>query len=480
MLEVNIWFPTPQRFGKRIKHGIFGPFFASEEKGENVGHGNLILSLDERSKIYEQLVADTGDLVVTPTLRIIPEIKTGRKGKYHAPKTVKCLEIDHSYWPAEAPSNISILKDVLHLMHLGKGSQWVPSQLGSHATDMQREDRGSKTSKIERRDAQYEIDKVALAKGQQEDTDLAFEISSLRTQLDSKRLYEGMLQETTAKTAALEAEQKELFQTYQLDMTGLKKQITQTNNKITENHKKILFLSKKLTYSTSISNPDKRTIAEHASEKEQLLELENERQQLELHLKELEKNLVQVQQTYEEQIKEVKKELNHLVDSITCLQKWIRGCIEKIKNRDDRDLKLLEEKYQQQADMTKRKEHVFNRTYNTLGLHSECPITLPTSESGLNFYIDEEAVIAAMQKEKGKKYSLVRNNCITSAKRCLLAGIKHLEEDLKKNGVPNSFFQLHGIETGKGFRTWTERLEKELLELNCPSKENSHVTSCRT
>ncbi|MCL9684844.1 hypothetical protein [Legionella maioricensis] len=473
MLEVNIWFSTPYRFGKRIKHGVFGPFFASEEKGENVGHANFVLSVDERSKIYERLAANPCGLQVTHSLEIIPEIRDGETRRYYAPKTVKSLQIDHSFWPVSVPPNSSILKDILHLMHLGKGSKGVAPVLGTHAFDMQREDRGTKTSKIERRDSQYAIDKAALVKEQQENIALAFEISNLRTQLDNKLAWEGTLKEVIVKKSALKTEQEKLFKTYPLDVAELKKQITQTSNKLNENKKKIGFLDKKLSYSTSLSTPDSETIKESSSGKEQLLNLEKEQQQLKLLLNELKKKLVQVQREYADKKNAVQKELNHVHDTITCLQKWIQGSVEKVKNRDEQTLKLLEEHYQQQEEMTKRKETVFNRTYETIGLHPDHSINLPTSESGLNFYINEEAVTAAMQKETGRNYSLVRNNCVSSAKRCLLAGIEHLKDDLQENGVPESFFKMKAVETCKGFRTWVKQLEKELIKLNS-SVEISH------
>ncbi|HII0666212.1 TPA: hypothetical protein ACYYI5_001422 [Legionella pneumophila] len=50
MIEVNIWLSTAFLFKKRIKHKFFGPLLASEDKGENVGHVNFTIEIDERTK----------------------------------------------------------------------------------------------------------------------------------------------------------------------------------------------------------------------------------------------------------------------------------------------------------------------------------------------------------------------------------------------------------------------------------------------
>lgn len=60
MIEVNIWLSTAFLFKKRIKHKFFGPLLASEDKGENVGHVNFTIEIDERTKIVLILLKNTG------------------------------------------------------------------------------------------------------------------------------------------------------------------------------------------------------------------------------------------------------------------------------------------------------------------------------------------------------------------------------------------------------------------------------------
>lgn len=50
MIEVNIWLSTASLFKQRVKHKFFGPLLASHEKGENVGHVNFNIEIDERVK----------------------------------------------------------------------------------------------------------------------------------------------------------------------------------------------------------------------------------------------------------------------------------------------------------------------------------------------------------------------------------------------------------------------------------------------
>lgn len=49
MIQVNVWLSTTQILGRRIKNRFFGPLLAAEDKGENIGHANFVMELNERS-----------------------------------------------------------------------------------------------------------------------------------------------------------------------------------------------------------------------------------------------------------------------------------------------------------------------------------------------------------------------------------------------------------------------------------------------
>ncbi|WP_026069316.1 hypothetical protein [Legionella tunisiensis] len=50
--------------------------------------------------------------------------------------------MSHSFWPDLKPSAANLVKDVLHLMHLGSGSKGVEPEFAHHYSDMEREELG--------------------------------------------------------------------------------------------------------------------------------------------------------------------------------------------------------------------------------------------------------------------------------------------------------------------------------------------------
>lgn len=134
---------------------------------------------------------------------------------------------------------------------------------------------------------------------------------------------------------------------------------------------------------------------------------------------------------------------------------------EKLQNLDETKMEALKSEINERADFLSRQEMLIKKLYKTDGRHPDHSINLPTSECGLPYFVDELEVIKAMEKERNENYTLIKNNCAKSVKRCLLAGIEHL-----RTVLPKSFFKYQPIETTNGVYKWAKALELELRKLN--------------
>lgn len=168
-------------------------------------------------------------------------------------------------------------------------------------------------------------------------------------------------------------------------------------------------------------------------------------------------------QQVEKKLQQVELAMNHRVEDLKKLDITING-------RDENDLKELQEEAHRRKEYTSRKEQFIKSRDFTEGRHPDYSVTLPTAESGLTYYVDEVKILKAMQEERGQNYSIVFNNCATSAKRCLLAGIdEKLRAKLKETGLDSKFFEISKVETCQSLRNWARTLDSKLTELNFPS-----------
>ncbi|WP_028389038.1 hypothetical protein [Legionella fairfieldensis] len=428
MIEVNIWLSTTRLFGKKIKHGLFGPALASERRGENVGHVNFILNLDERSHAYKKL--QTSNFAVKKTVQIIPEVVRGAHDPVYKQNKVNSLQVTHSFWPKDKPGRHSVLKDCLHLLHLGKPSKGVQAEFATHEDDMKREVAGELIS-IEH----GQIDESFFQTERQKNLDnYIAQQSMLESRLDELKQIEKIIQK------------EKVYETINLFE---KKQLASIA--------RINFINKKLSYQTSLSNPDETTRREIKRAKEELMHLQatllslNEEKQVISH-----EHATLKKQLSNKELKYVKRNLSGVLDQL----------VREI-NENEKKLELLKITYKQKVDSLAREERFARDAHITTGTPPEHSICLPTSESGLRFYINEFAVLEAMEKEKKEVYSFMLNNCATSIKRCLLAGIdENLKNRLQETGVRDSFFELHQVETCRGLQSWIIKLESKLIMLN--------------
>lgn len=459
MLTVNIWYSTALWKNKRVKHGIFGPYLAARQEDQNVGHVNLQISVDESAESFAQIDKNIHGLPLEATLSTVPVTVNKGDRRHYEQKKVRMDLVSHSFWPAK-DNTVHYVKEVLHLLHLGKGSKGVPSLLATHSYDMRREEIGKNPLVI-----QHPHPEVDLQKDEQALKELDIEITLLRVSLSNREtMQKRFVQFKTEKDSQL-SQQRQLAADYQMAQNDIKKDIAKTNHELDEASAKLKFNTKKLNYleklpSHSDSTPEIKKLRLKISQ------LQDKQKQLSKELDDLHAALEQKRIQYQTASLALETDLKTTLAALSFYENTLAELEKKINGRDQAALQRLEKDYATRKDMLQRSKTYLENLHSTTGRHADRTIHLPTSDSGLPYYIDELAVIEAMAQEKAQNYTFITNNCARSAKRCLLAGVKHLQEPFIEAGVSPTFFQLKGLETCTSIRAWVRDLEAMLVKLN--------------
>ncbi|MCW8472057.1 hypothetical protein OQJ19_15600 [Fluoribacter gormanii] len=464
MIQVNVWLSTTQILGKRIKNRFFGPLLAAEDKGENIGHANFVMELNERSPGYEKLEDKSSTLSTRKSLCYIPEAVVGNSGMYYKRKTLRSVQVTHSFWPEERPTSGALACDFFNLLHLAPKSKGTKPEISDHDSDMKREESNSHSLTIEH--PAYRIKQKKIENAKKSNLDATINVWNLDGDIDNRKIVVEKLNQLAIKEQTLIASRSQLLEQSQADLDGLKKAKDEISAEISKNAKESIFPSRILNYLQKISKPDTRTIDEISRLTNALNVLQKENEALHQALIVLEKNIEQTQLIYQGQLEQNQQELDRTTKEVMVLQTQLQELNERIKDMDEKTVELIKANVRNRADFLSRKENLLQSSNKTEGKHPDHSIHLPTSDSGLRYHINELAVINAMQKESNENYCFIQNNCAKSVKRCLLAGIQHLRKELKKNGVPDSFFRPQAIETTNGVYKWARSLERELSKLN--------------
>ncbi|WP_454780771.1 hypothetical protein [Legionella sp. WA2022007384] len=473
MIQVNVWLSTTQILGRRIKNRFFGPLLASEDKGENIGHANFVMELNERSPGYAKLDDNSSPLFAKKSLCYVPEATRGASGMYYRRKALRSIQVTHSFWPEERPSSGELVRDFFNLLHLAPKAKGIKPEISDHDSDMKREESNNRTFSIRHpalSSAQKKIDDAK--KNNLDDTIRVWNIDGA---LDKKKSAVEKLNQLTIKQQTLFASHNQLLENSQVELGLLKKKKDEIKAEILKNTRKTLFPTKILNYLNKISTPDAKIFAEISRITHELNGLQKENETLNQAFITLEKNIAQTEINYQAQLNQNQEELDKTAKEIIVLERKIQAINERINGMDENAVELLKVNVRDRADYLSREENLVLSSNKTEGKHPEYSIQLPTSDSGLRYHINELAVINAMTKESNESYCFIQNNCAKSVKRCLLAGIQHLKADLKKNGVPDSFFKAHALETTNGVYKWARSLERELNKLNCRPKKEIEV-----
>lgn len=263
MIQVNVWLSTTQIFGKRIKNRFFGPLLASDED-ENIGHANFYMELNERSRGFAKLEENPSHFFVKKSLSYVPELVEGKSGKYYRRKTLKSVEVTHSFWPEITPSKSQLAQDFFHFLHLAPKCKGVKPEISDHESDMQREVIGKgSTHPIQHPYYQKGIQKVDNDK--KENLNNIVKTWNLDSDLDNKKNIEAQLQALLSKQQDLITLRDDLNKRCQKKLDALKEKTDNLTSKLSKNNQKIAFLSNKSRYLEKICSPGNNTYDEMKS-----------------------------------------------------------------------------------------------------------------------------------------------------------------------------------------------------------------------
>ncbi|HBD9373794.1 TPA: hypothetical protein KLD42_000645 [Legionella pneumophila] len=462
MIEVNIWLSTAFLFKKRIKHKFFGPLLASEDKGENVGHVNFTIEIDERTKNSFDFIEQHGpELGAKKTLRAVPTQATipsppNIESSHLKPTMVKSDVVSHSFWPEGRPTKSETIK--------GKG---VKPKFKTHEDDMIAEDSVTAMDITHRKSALDEIDKE-----KKKNLDLLVEISDLEVNMEQRILFMDDLKKLHLEKDELIKQQKQLTISHETQNKELNKQLAKIELDLDKINGQITATERTLNYLNKLQNPDPKTRTQLLDLNDKLVKLKKELETTTSYRHEISELMSKSELIYHEGMQKIEKNLQQVELAINHREENLRQLEIKINGRDENDLKELQEEARHRKEYTSRKEQFVKSRDFTKGRHPDYSVNLPTAESGFAYYVDEVKVLKAMQEERSQNYSFLFNNCASSAKRCLLAGIdEKLRAKLIETGLDSKFFEISKIETCKSLRDWARTLDSKLTELNFPSPE---------
>lgn len=469
MIDVNIWNTSATLFKKPVKHGIFGPLFASESKGEKVGHANLIVEIDERSKNYAFIEGAFNDLLPKKTLNVVPTPVVAKDNWSHlAPKTVKSNQFTHSFWPKDRPSTTSVfLKDTIRALHLGSGKMGYTAEFNSHDEDMRLEDSSENLRIIKHKKSSAEL----IQQEKAENINFCCELDALDNNLEKLEQSQAKLLSLGSQSIELKKQQEQMIQDHQNQSAQLGSFLISNAARSMQINLKINAMERTQYYLSNIHNPDALTKKQFQSITQQIINFKVEQQEL-----------VDAKDNFTRLIQDLKlnhtKDLEKSNDAIKQTEADTEQCLAEIKQleadvkgRTRNDLNDLRLEWRRRVEYTSRKEQFLINRDITEGKHPDHVIKLPHRIDGISYYLDEIKILEAMEKERQTNYSFIYHNCASSAKRCLLAGISEpLRKKLMETGLKESFFRVNTVETCNGLKNWAKTLEHKLNELNFPTQ----------
>lgn len=465
MIDVNIWLSSRVVFKKRVTHGIFGPLLASASEGENVGHANLIVNIDERSKDFERVEQHFENLEPNKTLDIIPVPVVAEKNwAQFAPKLVRSDQFTHSFWPQRTPTATKIfITDPIRAAHLRSGKLGVPSQFENHLKDMKSEDHPDKVLVIQHKETS--INSIYAEKVQHTNFIVAInELDAKLYQLDRATLQLETLQKEQVE---LTIQHQQMNSTHQDKMRTLHALLAANTTDLKQIAMQSTALKRTLNYLMLIQTPDPASQTQQTLIHKQLHELILKKQDKETKRTETLKLIEQLTTTHTLDIHAIENALKKNAEDLSQTLETKKQLELQVNGQTMEDVAAMKKEWRSRVDLTKRKEQFLNAREKTEGKHPDHTIKLPTQINGVPYYLDEIKVLEAMQEERNTNYSFIFHNCSSSTKRCLLAGISQpLRQQLIESGLEKSFFKVHSIETCKSLKSWTETLEAKLIELN--------------
>lgn len=469
-IEVNIWLPSTTIFGHRIKNK-FGVFF-SQLTHEHTGHANLIVIVPENSPSFAKLEENPMGLVYQKTLRYTPVRVTSEKALSQTEEGIWRSEITradtitHSFWPREKPKLGSVIQDLLHLLHLSKPNKGTKPFINSHEDDRKQESGKSDfKSVIHRTNLRKKESSLTI---NTEKSALIYEASDLELALENKVTLEEKVSTLTIDNNNLLSQQKSLAQTHVVKQDNFAFQIAQHNQQRDQLRKKEKIIRNLLTH--LITRDDGKKSEDYLKFDTQLNDLLSQLELLDTKLAVLELYRVNEKEEYCKQSNALKSKLKQNNIELKTAQHDLGILGKEINGRTIGRVKHLQTLLKKHIDMEQRQRNYQIELTESKGKAPDHSIQLPTQTSGLRYYVDLALVIDAMRSEQAQNYSLIFNNCVSSTKRCLIAGITPIKDKLIKYAhFTAEDFTIKTAEDPKLMREWTKKLEAGLTHLNLNS-----------
>ncbi|QRN03085.1 hypothetical protein GH742_03970 [Legionella sp. MW5194] len=474
MITVNIWLSTTQLFKKRVTHGYFGPLLASEDNNEHIGHVNLLLDITENSTHFAYSQTALEPLKGKATLKTIAvpvdEKKEGHAS--HKPQWVRCNSFTLSFWPEDRPK---LLKEAAHLFFKLTDSKprvkGIKPEFKTHAEDMLLEETATQPVTIKHTSLQYRKDNAISLQQQKLKGELAefaelhatFTLSKVKLE-ENQAQQKNLLQQK--ETLDLGHTQKMQQLQYELQKNRKTQQKTQTQL----NRKKTVH-----RYLSRLEQRDDQSNAQFLALTKEINKLTKQQQRL-VHKEE---GLLRTQKKQEKHYHRDNQRLDEqLLQRRQEEQAWkdqLDGATLRLNGRDEEEIKILRAQY---IDLRLRENTFVTADSNvTVGRHPDMTLYLPAADS-VTIGLDEKKIMQAMAEEKDQKYSFIVNNCASSVKRCLLAGIdEELKKQLQDQGLEPDFFRVKKIETCQSLKKWTKKLEHHLIMLNAAAHRSDTTPS---
>ncbi|MDX1837566.1 hypothetical protein DIZ81_06465 [Legionella taurinensis] len=474
MITVNIWLSTTQLFNKRITHRYFGPLLASQDNNEHIGHVNIQLEITENSMHFAYSQTALEPLKGKATLKTIAVPVDEKKESHasHKPQWVRCNSFTLSFWPEDRPK---LLKEAAHLFFKLTDSKprvkGVKPEFKTHAEDMLLEETAPQPVTIKHPTLHYRKDNA-----------ISLQLQKLKRELIEFADLHAMLPLSQFKLEENREQQKKLLQQKQaLDLSHTQK-MQQLQYELQKNRKAQQKTQTQLTrkktvhrYLSRLEQRDDQSNAQFLALTKEINKLTKQQQRL-VHeeegllrtQKKLEKHYHRDNQSLDEQLVQRQQEE----------QEWrgqLDGATLRLNGRDEEEMKILRAQY---IDLSLR-ENAFLAAESqvTTGRHPDMTLYLPAADS-VTIGLDEKKIMQAMAEEKDQTYSFIVNNCASSVKRCLLAGIDNaLKKQLQDQGLEPDFFKVKKIETCQSLKKWTKTLEHHLIMLNAAAHRSETTPS---
>lgn len=473
MITVNIWLSSTKFFNHRITHSYFGPLLASRENNEHIGHANLQLEITDNSPhfAYSQTVLDP--LRGNATLKTIG-VPVAIKKENHAslePQLVRCNSFTLSFWPDERPK---LIKEAAHLFfkvtNMKPRVKGVKPEFKTHAEDMLLEETAPEPIRITHSSLRYNQHNP-LHQHQQA---LKQELSELHDLHNTLNLNQVKLKANSLQQEQL-LQQKETLTIQHMQAMQQLQQDLQENKESQQTTQKQLSRKKTvLRYLDKLEQRDEQSNKQFLTSTKEMNRLARRQERLQKKEKKLLQSEKDMSLAYMGDAEKLQEQLLHQQQDGIEFKKQIDETTILLNGRNDAYLKALRAEY---IDLCLREnKFISEKSETTVGRHPDLTLYLPAADS-TTIGLDEKKILKSLEEENGQTYSFLTNNCASSVKRCLLAGIDEaLQKQLEDAGLAPDFFQVKKIETCQTLKKWTKILEHHLIELNAAACRQDTTT----